>query len=71
MLGLIYLRTDINQQGVMNVNGVLFLFLMNTVMTNVMGVANVSITTYFIIGWTLNLLRNHYLLAAAKEKTCK
>lgn len=50
LLGLIYLRTDVNQTGVMNFNGVLFLLIMNMVMTNVFAVANVS--TFF---------RDHYL----------
>lgn len=40
LLGLIYLRTDVNQTGVMNFNGVLFLLIMNMVMTNVFAVAN-------------------------------
>lgn len=40
LLGLIYLRLDINQEGVMNINGVLFLFLMNATMVNVFAVAN-------------------------------
>ncbi|KAH3715726.1 protein white-like [Dreissena polymorpha] len=40
MLGLIYLQLDIDQQGVMNINGVLFLMLTNMTFSNVFGVLN-------------------------------
>ena len=41
MLGLIYLQLDLDQPGVMNVNGVLFLVLTNVTLVNVFGVLNV------------------------------
>jgi len=40
ILGLIYLQLDLDQQGVMNINGVLFLFITNMTFTNVFGVLN-------------------------------
>lgn len=40
VLGLIYLRLSVNQEGVMNINGVLFLLLMNMTFSNVFGVLN-------------------------------
>lgn len=45
MLGLIYLQLDIDQPGVQNVNGVLFLMLTNMTFSNVFGVLNVSTRT--------------------------
>ncbi|WAQ93839.1 WHITE-like protein [Mya arenaria] len=38
ILGVIYLQLDINQEGVMNINGVLFLLLTNMTFSNVFGV---------------------------------
>ncbi|WAQ93831.1 WHITE-like protein [Mya arenaria] len=38
ILGVIYLQLDINQEGVMNINGVLFLMLTNMTFSNVFGV---------------------------------
>ncbi|KAL4222609.1 ATPase [Mactra antiquata] len=38
LLGVIYLQLDIDQPGVMNINGVLFLILMNLSFTNIFGV---------------------------------
>jgi len=43
MLGLIYLQLDTDQQGVQNINGVLFLMLTNMTFSNVFGVLNVSV----------------------------
>ena len=43
LLGLIYLRLGNGQADVMNINGILFLLIMNMTMTNVFSVANVSI----------------------------
>ncbi|XP_052810071.1 protein white-like isoform X2 [Mya arenaria] len=40
ILGVIYLQLDINQEGVMNINGVLFLMLTNMTFSNVFGVLN-------------------------------
>ncbi|XP_053393173.1 protein white-like isoform X2 [Mercenaria mercenaria] len=40
MLGLIYLQLDLDQEGVMNINGVLFLILINMTITNMLGVLN-------------------------------
>ncbi|XP_052247817.1 protein white-like [Dreissena polymorpha] len=40
VLGLIYLQLDIDQQGVMNANGVMFLVLINLTFTNAIGVLN-------------------------------
>ena len=42
ILGLIYLRLSLDQVGVMNFNGVLFLFLTNVSFNNLFGVLNVS-----------------------------
>lgn len=42
MLGLIYLQLDVTQEGVQNINGVLFLMLTNMTFSNVFGVLNVS-----------------------------
>ena len=52
ILGVIYLRQDIDQEGVMNVNGALFLFLLNATWVNVFAVANVRMifTRYYVIG---------------------
>ena len=48
ILGVIYLRQDIDQEGVMNVNGALFLFLLNATWVNVFAVANVRMMNIFI-----------------------
>ncbi|XP_053373342.1 protein white-like [Mercenaria mercenaria] len=40
VLGLIYLRLDVSQTGVQDINGVLFLLLMNMTFSNVFGVLN-------------------------------
>lgn len=40
VLGLIYLQLDVTQTGVMDINGVLFLLLMNMTFSNVFGVLN-------------------------------
>lgn len=42
LLGLVYLRLDINHSAVMNINGALFLFLMNATKVNVFAVSYVS-----------------------------
>lgn len=40
ILGLIYLQLNLDQEGVQNINGVLFLMLINMTITNMMGVLN-------------------------------
>jgi len=41
VLGVIYYGQELNQQGVMNINGALFLFLTNMTFQNVFAVINV------------------------------
>lgn len=41
ILGVVYLDQDVNQQGVMNINGALFLILTNMTFQNMFGVVNV------------------------------
>ena len=53
ILGVIYLRQDIDQEGVMNVNGALFLFLLNATWVNVFAVANVRDVDIFLIFCTV------------------
>lgn len=43
LFGLIYLNQELTQEGVMNINGVLFLFLTNMTFQQVFGVVNVSV----------------------------
>ncbi|CAF1125996.1 unnamed protein product, partial [Brachionus calyciflorus] len=40
IFGLIYLRLDMNQEGVQNINGVLFLIITNASFSNMFGVLN-------------------------------
>jgi uncharacterized membrane protein (Fun14 family) len=42
VLGVIYLGQEADQQGVMNINGALFLLLTNTTFQNMFAVVNVS-----------------------------
>lgn len=42
ILGLIYLRLEYNQKGVMNINGGIFLMITNASFTNMFAVINVS-----------------------------
>ena len=42
LFGIIYLGQELNQEGVMNINGALFLFLTNMTFQNVFAVVNVS-----------------------------
>lgn len=48
VLGLIYLQLKLDQEGVMNVNGVLFLMLTNITVSNMLGVLNVSVRVVFV-----------------------
>jgi hypothetical protein len=45
VLGLIYLRQELDQKGVQNINGVLFLLCTNMSFSNLFSVVNVSIAS--------------------------
>lgn len=46
VVGAIFLGQELNQDGVMNINGAIFLFLTNMTFQNVFSVANVSCDRY-------------------------
>lgn len=49
LIGVIYFGQKIDQDGVMNINGAIFIFLTNMTFQNVFSVINVSINTYNFI----------------------
>jgi hypothetical protein len=50
LIGVIYYGQELNQDGVMNINGALFIFLTNMTFQNVFSVINVSIKAFLIGG---------------------
>ncbi len=46
MYGLIYFRLEVNQEGIQNINGVLFMFLINSTFGVLYTVVNVNIKAY-------------------------
>jgi hypothetical protein len=56
LIGVIYYGQELNQDGVMNINGALFIFLTNMTFQNVFAVINVSTEiTYFSLGCILRM----------------
>ena len=45
LIGVIYYGQELNQEGVMNINGAVFIFLTNMTFQNVFAVVNVSTVT--------------------------
>jgi uncharacterized membrane protein len=46
LIGIMYFGQELNQDGVMNINGAIFLFLTNMTFQNVFAVINVSYNNY-------------------------
>lgn len=58
VVGVIFYGQELTQDGVMNINGAIFLFLTNMTFQNVFSVANVSILSWNILidhdfAWTI------------------
>ena len=65
LFGVIYLGQELNQEGVMNINGALFLLLTNMTFQNVFSVVNVSPNvnrdTFVVV--SIILLQKHQVIA--------
>lgn len=55
MYGLIYFRLEVNQEGIQNINGVLFMFLINSTFGVLYTVVNVNIFLTFLTELKLNI----------------
>ena len=62
LIGVVYWKQELNQEGIMNINGALFIFLGNVTYVNVIAVVNVSSWLFGCPLWKLTWILTRYYI---------